>query len=199
MAEENKQQTPEPRQRVVAKGKIKKKPLWKRVKETFFMEDLKNVGSYIWGEVIRPAIMKLIDDAASNAIHMAVWGDKYPKGQYGNNRTHVSNASSYANNAARRRPYYNNASRYDHILEGCFLDNTDDAYATRDAIMRELADYGRISVLTLSQIVPEELMFDTAYTDSQWGWTSLNGDAILQRVPSGWTISLPPAKPLSDR
>ena len=105
MAEENKQQTQEPRQRVVAKGKIKKKPLWKRVKETFFMEDLKNVGSYIWGEVIRPAIMKLIDDAASNAIHMAVWGDKYPKGQYGNNRTHVSNASSYANNAARRRPY----------------------------------------------------------------------------------------------
>lgn len=38
MADENKHQTP---QRVVAKGKVKKKPLWKRVKETFFMEDLK--------------------------------------------------------------------------------------------------------------------------------------------------------------
>lgn len=187
-----------PPQRVETKGKVKKKSLWKRFKDCFFAEDAKSVGAYLWRDVIRPAIIKLIDDAGTNAIHMAVYGDKYPRAR-ANGQTHVSYQSQYASNANRQRPYYNLASRYDHILEGCFLEDTDDAYACRDAIMSEITTYGRLSVLTLSQIVPEQLMFETAHTDSNWGWTSLNGESILQRVPSGWTISLPPAKPLPER
>ena len=206
MPENNTPQAPQnpperanPPERVTTKGKVKKKSLWKRFKETFFAEDAKSVGKYLWTEVIRPAIIKLIDDAGTNAVHMAVYGDKYPRNGQNNGRTHVSYQSQYAQNANNKRPYYNIASRYDHILEGCFLEDTDDAYACRDAIMAEINAYHRLSVLTLSQIVPEQLMFDTAYPDSQWGWTSLNPEAILQRVPSGWTISLPPAKPLPER
>lgn len=188
----------DPPKRMVAKGKVKKKPLWKRVKDTFFVETAQSVGSYLWNDVLLPAIKKLLADAGTNAINMAIFGETRPRG-YSDGRTHVYNQLSYANQASRRRPYYNMASRYDHILEGCFLESADDAYMARDLIMNEILTYGRLSVLTLSQIVPDELIFDTAYTDSQWGWTSLNGDAILQRVPSGWTISLPPAKPLPDR
>lgn len=190
--------THETPKRMVAKGKVKKKPLWKRVKDTFFVETAQSVGSYLWNDVMLPAIKKLLADAGTNAINMAIYGESRPR--YANDgRTHVSNQASYANQANRRRPYYNMASRYDHILEGCFLESTDDAYMVRDLIMHEIDTYKRLSVLTLSQIVPDELIFDTAYTDSQWGWTSLNPEAILQRVPSGWTISLPPAKPLPDR
>ena len=188
----------EPPQRMKAKGKVKKKPLWKRVKDTFFVETAQSVGSYLWNDVLLPAIKKLLADAGTNAINMAIYGESRPR-YYNDGRTHVSNQSTYASQANKTRPYYNMAGRYDHILEGCFLENTDDAYMVRDMIMREIDVYHRLSVLTLSQIVPDELVFDTAYTDSQWGWTSLNPEGILQRVPSGWTLSLPPAKPLPDR
>ena len=184
-----------PPKRVEAKdGAIKKKPFWKRLKDALFVEGAKSVGLYLWSDVLLPAIKKLVADSATNAINMAVYGDNRPRYR-DDGRTHVSNSSVYNGRAAAQRPYYNRANRYNSILEGSLFAYKDVPLEIIHEAMDWIADYGSISVETFNQILPPQLAFDTVHTDRNWGWNSLNENCVVA-VPGGWTIDLPPAKPL---
>lgn len=186
---------PQPPKRVEAKpGTVKKKPFWKRMKEALFVETARDVGAYLWHDVMLPAIKKLVADSATNAINMAVYGENHPR--YNGQQTHVANSSIYSGRAAsQRNGYYNRTNRYQNILEGCLFSYKETAIEIIHEAMDQIARYGSVSVETFSQILPPELAFATVHTDRDFGWTSLNENCVIA-VPGGWTIDLPPARPL---
>jgi hypothetical protein len=54
----------------------RKKPLYRRIRETFIGGEVKSVSRYIGAEVILPAIRNLIVDAATKAIDGIVYGNR---------------------------------------------------------------------------------------------------------------------------
>lgn len=176
-------------------GSIKKKPFWKRVRDTFFVEDCASIAKHVWKKIIVPSIQKLIDESATQAIHRAVYGDNAPDWRTGA-RTHAENSSVYAGRAAANRGYsnYNRANRYNSILEGSLFAYREVPDEIIDEAIDWIASYGFISVETFNQMLPPQLSFDTVHTDGDWGWYSLTKNCVVA-VPGGWTIDLPPAKP----
>ncbi len=183
-----------PRQVQAKDGVVRKKPFWKRLKEALFVENSKSVGLYLWQDVILPAIKKLVADSATNAINMAVYGDSRPRYNNGSG-THVSNSSVYSGRAASQRNYYNRTNRYQSLLEGCVFSYKDVPLEIIHEAMDWIQEYGYISVETFNQILPPQLSFETVHTDRNWGWNSLNENCVVM-IPGGWTIDLPPARPL---
>lgn len=184
---------PKQLKRIEAKeGAIKKKPFWKRVKETFFAETAKNVGNYLWKDVMLPALKKLIADSSMNAINMAIYGEQRPI-----NRVNGANSQSsvYAGRSMINRQVYNRSNRYQSIMENCPPCEKSLLIDIMDEIQDMIATYGHISVEDLSQILPVELSFQTVHTDRNWGWTNLNYNCIVS-VPGGWILDLPPARSL---
>ena len=182
--------------RVEAKdGTVKKKSFLRRLKEAFFVETAKSVGVYLWQDVMLPAIKKLVADSATNAINMAIYGESRAR-TYDNSRPHTSNSSIYSGRAAsQRNAYYNRSNRYQSILEGSLFTYRDVPLEIIHEAMDWIEKYGCISVETFNQILPPQLAFETVHTDQNWGWTSLNENCVVM-VSGGWTIDLPPAKPL---
>lgn len=178
--------------RVQAKANaVKKKPWWQKFRETFFAETAASVGSYLWKDVLLPAIKKLVADAGTNAINMAIYGEQRARV---NGQTHVSQSSVYAGRN-QIRPNYNRSNRYNAIMENCPPCDKGLLIDIMNEIQDYLASYGQISVQALNQILPVELTFPTAYTDQNWGWSNLNYNCIVQ-VAGGWVLDLPPARPL---
>lgn len=185
-----------PKRIEVQDGAIKKKPFWKRVRDTFFVDDCKSIAEHVWKKILVPSIKKLIYDSANQALGQAVYGDNAPNANWQNaNTRHVDNSSVYAGRsyASRNDAIYNRANRYNTILEGCLFAYKDVPIEIIREAMSWIADFGFISVETFNQMLPAQLAFDTAYTDRDWGWYSLNENCVVQ-VPGGWTIDLPPCK-----
>ena len=184
--------------RVEAKeGTVKKKSFWKRVKDAIFEGTVEDIGVYLWKDVLVPSIKKLLAESINNATNLALWGDSRPRYGRDDGRTHVSQSSVYSGRAySQRNTNYNRANRYDRILEGCLFSYREVPLQIIHEAMDWINDYGFVSVETFNQILPGAIAFETVYTDRDWGWTSLNENCIVP-VPGGWTIDLPPARPLS--
>ena len=185
-------QQPVPNRIKAKEGAIKKKPLWKRVKETFFAETARSVGIYLWKDIMLPAIKKLVDDAGANAIHMAIYGEQKPLRP--NQSSYPIQSSIYTGRSLMQRSY-NRSNHYQSIMANCPPCDKELLEDIMDEVIGTIATYGKISVETLSQILPVELTFDTVHTDRNWGWTNLNHNCIVP-VPGGYILDLPPAKPL---
>jgi len=175
-------------------GVIKKKSFWKRVRDTFFVEDCRQIARHVWDKIIVPSIKKLIDESATQAIHRGIYGDNAPNWQ-NSARSHQENSSVYAGRsyASRNAAFYNRSNRYNGILEGSLFAYKEVPLEIIHEAMDWIAQYGFISVETFNQIIPPQLAFDPVHTDRDWGWYSLNENCIVA-VPGGWTIDLPPCK-----
>lgn len=189
---------PERPKRIVAKeGTFKEKTLWQRIRETFFAKTAKDVGTYLWKDVMLPAIKKLVVDGANNAVNMAIYGDD--RAQYRNivGQNHVGQSSVYSGRAAMQRQY-DRSNRYNCVLQHCRPCNDK---LLLQQLIDDMNDWmynhsGKISVEDLSYMVPDEWVFPVVYTDANWGWTNpLNYNCIISDV-GGYILDLPPARPL---
>lgn len=186
-----------PKRLVAKEGTFKEKTLWQRIRETFFAKTARDVGNYLWKDVMLPAIKKLVADGATNAVNMAIYGDD--RAQYRNMsaQNHISQSSVYSGRAATQRQY-DRGNRYNCVLQNC-------RPCQDKLLLQQLVDDmndwmynhgGKVSVEDLSYMVPDEWVFPVVYTDNSWGWTSpLNYNCIVSDV-GGYILDLPPARPL---
>lgn len=181
-------------------GSFKEKTLWQRIRETFFAKTAKDVGNYLWKDVMLPTLKRLLVDSVNNAANVAVFGDD--KAQYRNfvpNSTHVSQSSVYSGRAYANQRQYDRSNRYNTILKNC---RPCQDRALLQQVIDDMNDWmrnhnGRVSVEDLSYLVPDEWIFPVVYTDASWGWTSpLNYNCIISEV-GGYILDLPPARQLT--
>ncbi len=180
-------------------AKIQKPSFWKRVGNTFFMESASSVGRYLWNDVMLPAIKKLLVDSVNNAANRAVYGERYngrngqPNGGYAaNSSVYQGRASGYYDRGDSR---YDRGNLYNRVLEGSVFTYEETALEIIHRAMEWISDYGFISVSDFNYILPKQLQFNVAHTDSGWGWYSLNENCVQPLPQGGWTIDMPPARP----
>lgn len=168
---------------VSGKTSTKKKSGIRKLSDTFLSEDVSNVKSYIFSEVLLPAAKKLVSDIVTNGTNMLLYGEiKNKKG----NSSKVS-YSRYYDDRSRdyRSPVVRNNFDYDEII----FETRGDAEAVLDAMYDILNQYKVVSVAELYDLAS---ITTHNYTCNNYGWIDLRGSSIV-RVRDGYILKLPRA------
>lgn len=168
---------------VSGKTSTKKKSGIRKLSDTFLSEDVSNVKSYIFSEVLLPAAKKLVSDMVTNGTNMLLYGEiKNKKG----NSSKVS-YSRYYDDRSRdyRSPVVRNNFDYDEII----FETRGDAEAVLDAMYDILNQYKVVSVAELYDLAS---ITTHNYTCNNYGWIDLRGSSVV-RVRDGYILKLPRA------
>lgn len=181
---------PEKLNKIVTGNVIERKaPLGKRIRDSFTGDDSRSVGSYVFFEVVLPAIKQLISDAASQGVERLLFGES-SRGS-GARRGYTSynrySSTSGSPNSSTHKPN----PRAVHDFNAIVLDNRGAAEEVIDALNELIGSYDVATVADLYELVG----ITGSYTDDKWGWTSM-ATARVERVRDGYYLNLPRTQPL---
>ena len=167
-------------------AKSKKKSGLQKITNVFVPEDVDDVKSYIFEDIVVPAVKDIILDAVRAFL-----------GVNGNSRGKSSSASKisyrkYYDDRERRDRESSNRTRTGYEYDDIILDNRGEA---EDVLFRmdELIDtYGVVSVADFYDLVG----ITGNYTDNKYGWSDIRNASVV-RVREGYMIKLPKALPLN--
>ena len=192
--EEQKNTTEEKRVQKVVKGPVKtKKNEVRKFADIFISEDIASVKSYIFMDVLVPAIKKAIYDIVTNGIDMFLYGGT-GKGKNSSSGSKVSYSRYYeqknSNGGGGYKGSENNRARgfeYDDIV----FDNRGEAEAVKQQMQATIARYGVVTVADLYDMVD----LTAPYTSQKYGWMDVS-NAEATRTRDGYVLKLPRAVPI---
>lgn len=178
----------------VVKGKVrtKKKGELSKLSSIFISEDAANVKSYVFMDVLVPAIKKAVSDIVVDGINMILYGDTAAGRDKKRGRSgYVSYRDYYDGKGSERtRDRSVRTSRYD--FDDIILDTRGEAEDVLTRMDELLEAYGIVSVADMYDLVG----ITCEYTDNKYGWTNLrNADVV--RVRDGYMLKLPKALPIN--
>lgn len=173
----------------VVTGKVitKKESFFSKMFKGLISEDAKDVKSYVFGDVLIPAIKKAISDIVSDGIDIILYGESR-----GKKRHSPAESVSYRNYYDRRSDYRRPSPVYsDYSYDNIILETRGEAEEVL-ARMDELIDtYKLVSVADLKDLVG----ISGHYTDNRYGWTSIRSAEVIH-VRDGYTIKMPRPMPI---
>lgn len=167
--------------------KTKKKSEVRKFTDVIITEDVSNVKSYIFGEVIVPALKKAISDVVTNGIDMLLYGesrrDRKRSGDFVSYRSY-SDRGRDDRRDSRSRSGFN----YDDLI----FSSRADAEAVREQMDDMIDRYGVVTVADLYDMADRT----APYTGNRYGWTSIRTADIARDRDGGYVIKLPRAMPI---
>jgi hypothetical protein len=177
----------------VAKGPVKTKTNEvRKLADIFISEDIANVKSYIFMDVLVPAIKKAIYDIVTNGIDMFLYGGnaRSKTGSSGGSKVSYRNYYDQKNSGGYRGPENvksHNAFDYDDIVFG----SRGEAEAALQQMRDIIARYGLVTVNDLYEMTP----LSAPYTAQKYGWMDLS-HVDVARTRDGYILKLPRAVPV---
>ena len=171
--------------------KTKKKSKISQAMDNFISEDAKNVKSYVFGEVLIPAIKKAISDIVTDGIDIILYGEARGKNRR-STADRVSYRSYYDERGGRNRMNERQAIMagsysYDDII----LSTRGEAEDVLSRMDELIETYGLVRVADLYDLVG----ITGNYTDNKYGWMNIRNAEII-RVRDGYMIKMPRAVPI---
>lgn len=189
--EEQKQADKEKSIEKVVKGtvKTKKKSGLHKFTDVFISEDAANVKSYIFMDVLVPAIKKAISDIITDGIDMILYG-----GNGRGKRNSGPSYLSYVSYSTRKdnRSIGDNRTRTGYSYNDIILETRGEAEEVLSRMDELIESYGIVSVADLYDLVG----IIGNYTDNKYGWTNIR-NAKTVRVRDGYMLNLPKALPIN--
>ena len=171
----------EKRTEKIVQGNVrrKKKSEVSKLKDEFISEDVKDVKSYIWMDVVVPTIKNTIADV----VNMFLFGDTSKRSK--NHHTVSYNSYSSGKSGSNNRRVVSNRYNFDDY----YFDSRGEAEEVLDR-MDELIDaYGAATVGDFYDMIG----ITGKYTDNNYGWTNISR-ASVRRTRDGFIIDLPRVK-----
>ena len=178
----------------VVKGtvKTKKKSELNKFADIFIAEDVENVKSYIFMDLIVPGIKKILFDIITDGADMFLFGGN------GRHRKNTPSSSvSYRSYYDQRddRKYSDNRpkarSRYER--EDIVLDSRGEAEEVLERMSELIDTYGMVTVADLYDLIGKSC----EYTDNKYGWTNIRNAEAVRTRDGGYMLKLPKALPIS--
>lgn len=171
--------------------KTKKKSKISQAMDNFISEDAKNVKSYVFGEVLIPAIKKAISDIVTDGIDIILYGEARGRNKR-STADRVSYRSYYDDRGGRNRMNERQAIMagsysYDDII----LSTRGEAEDVLSRMDELIETYGLVRVADLYDLVG----ITGNYTDNKYGWMNIRNAEII-RVRNGYMIKMPRAVPI---
>lgn len=167
-------------------AKSKKKSGLQKITNVLVPEDVDDVKSYIFEDIVVPAVKDIILDAVRAFL-----------GVNGNSRGKSSSASKvsyrkYYDDRERRDNGSGNRTRSGYEYDDIILDNRGEAEDVLSRMDELIATYGVVSVADFYDLVG----ITGNYTDNKYGWSDIRNASVV-RVRDGYMIKLPKALPLN--
>lgn len=176
---------------VTGRAVAKKPSTLRKITGEFISEDAKNVKSYVFGEVLIPAIKKAISDIVTDGIDIILYGESR-KGGKRSTADRVSYRNYYDRDSRSSRDTgssYNTAYSCDDIE----LDSRGEAEDVL-ARMDELMDvYGLVRVADFYDLVG---ITDNNYMSNKYGWTNIQKAEVMRLRNGKYMIKMPRAVPI---
>jgi hypothetical protein len=190
---------PEKKIEKVIEGKViqRKKPLGKKFSELLIGGDSKSVGSYIFYDVLLPAMKDTIADVMTQGVERMLFGEaRSTSRRPGSRRGGSSNYTNYSNYTRNKPPWDDRRqisprARASHDFNEIILETRAEAEEVLDRLFDLVAKYETATVRDLYELVGAPSKF----TDDKWGWADLRGAGIT-RVRNGYLLDMPRPEPL---
>ena len=174
---------------VTAKPKTKRNNT-RKLMDIFIAEDAENVKSYVFMDVLVPAIKKAISDIVTDGIYMILYGES------GDRKRKPATKVSYGSYYDDRRSGHRDPDRFDQP-SGRF-DYDDIIYPSRgeaERVKKEMIDmcerYGIVTVADMYDMSD----LTAPYTSNGYGWSNVRKAEVV-RTRDGYVIKLPKAIPI---
>ena len=188
--QKNSEKTEEKRVEKVVKGPVKtKKNEVRRFADIFISEDVSNVKSYIFMDVLVPAIKKAIYDIVTNGIDMFLYGGR-GKGNTSGAKVSYRNYYEQKNNNGYR-PQENTRANSGFAYEDIVFTNRGEAEACKEQMIAAIGKYGFVTVSDMYDMAD----LPAPYTSQKYGWLNVSNADII-RVRDGYILKLPRAVPI---
>lgn len=167
--------------------KQKKRSGLQKIAGEVIQEDARNVKSYIFSEVLIPALKKTISDVIKNGIDMVLYGESRGSSKRSLPGSKVSYRSFYDDDRERHSYRDRVSSRYDY--DDVIFDSRGEAEEVLSSMYDILDRYKVVSVADLFDLVG----LQCKYTDNKYGWMDLRGSEVVRTFDGGYSIRLPKA------
>lgn len=167
--------------------KVKKKGGVRKATDVFLSEDISNVKSYVFEEVLIPTVKKAIFDTITGALDMSLFGGT------GRAKSKTTGASyvSYNTYSQRDNRSYISRGNSGHTPDNIIFSTRGEGEEVLDRLDEAIRMYGQVSILDLYDLIGEK----TTPQDDKYGWTNLR-NADLKRTRDGYLLVLPRALPI---
>lgn len=184
--EEKKDILPEKKVEKIVNGavKSKKKNGLQKITNAFVPEDVESVKSYIFEDIVVPAVKDIILDTCRTFLGL----DKNSRRD--SIAAKVEYRNRYGGNVRENTRRARIGSGYDY--NDIILDNRGEAEEVLLRMDELIETYGLVSVADLYDLVG----VTGSYTDNKYGWTDIRMGSVI-RVRDGYMIKLPKASPIS--
>ena len=180
---------PEKRVEKVVSGSVKskKKNGLQKITNVFVPEDVDDVKSYIFEDIVVPAVKDIILDAVRAFL-----------GVSGSSRGGRSSTSSkvsyrkYYDDRDRRDSGHTTRTRTGYDYDDIILESRGEAEDVLERMDELIATYQLVSVADFYDLVG----VSGNYTDNKYGWTDIRNASVIH-VRDGYMIKLPKALPLN--
>lgn len=168
--------------KIIAQGKkVSSEPK----KKIFFAEDASSVGSYLWNDIMIPAVKNFISNGITGAVNMMLFGKKTTPTQNGIYRNLTPSVGvSYWKPSTSSAPLISQTRDYNY--NSILLSSIAEAEEVLDYLGEIMQEYDRVKIADIYEAVgikPEP-------SDFEYGWTSMRG---FTHVPfeNGYLIKAP--------
>ena len=166
--------------------KTKKKSEISKLSSIFISEDAANVKSYIFMDVLVPAIKKAISDIVRDGIDMILYGGN------GGSRKSSSGVSYVSYNKASERRAPSSAKVSSHFdFDDLVFEDRGQVEAVREQMEDVIDRYGFVTVADMYEMA----RLTAPFTANKYGWTSIR-TAEPVRVRDGYILKLPKPMPI---
>lgn len=177
----------------------RKKPLGKRMTETFVGGDAKSVWGFVTLDVLIPAAKDMLADAVSQGVERMIFGEARSTSRRTGRRPNDPYISYNRYSSSSRRPEpardprqnISRRARASHDFDEIILATRVEADEVIDRLFDLVSKYESATVADLYDLVG----ISGSYTDDKWGWVDLRGAGVT-RVRNGYLLDLPRPEPL---
>lgn len=181
----------------LTQARQRKKPLGKRMSDTFVGGDARGVWGYVFVEVLIPAAKDMIADAVRESTERILFGEARPR----NTRTGGKNgyvayrsaSSPTPREGVRSEPRsLSRRARAKHEFDEIIIDTRAEANEVLDRMYEMMDRYQAVTVSDLYDMVG----ISANFTDEKWGWRELPGAKVHRVGDQGYLLNLPAPEPL---
>lgn len=183
-----------PEIKAITQGKVHKKSISSKFKETFAGDDAGSVGSYILFDVIIPRLKDMLFDTVSQGTERALFGSSTRSSR--GSRSQLTGKTDYSGMSKDRnsRPErdISKRGRATHDFEEILIPTRGEAEQVRDTLIELIDVYESATVADLYQAVG----ISAEHTDLKFGWLDLSESRISPARGGGYILELPRAEVL---
>jgi hypothetical protein len=192
---------------VVGEVTQRKKPLGKKMSETFFKGDARGVLEHILTDVLLPSAKDTIVEMGTQFIERLIYGEnarsasrRSALARFGTQAGHVAYNRITSNRPTPTGPQQpredpraiSRQARTHHDFDEILLETRAEADEVVDRLLSLIDQFEMASVADLYDLVG----ISSSYTDNKWGWTDLRSASVGRIAGGRYLLNLPKPEPL---